>query len=79
MEREPILLEYHQESKTGLRQSRPVFVSEDGNLFFLQIRQMHFCILQQLDHHLADVLVQEVMLQCGKRQETCPGHHMDAV
>jgi hypothetical protein len=40
---------------------------------------MQFRVIQQLDHHLTDVAVEIMILQCGKRQEACACHNMNAV
>src|SRR5829696_6026751 len=48
-------------------------------LRFDQACQMQFRVIQQLDHHLTDVAVEVMILQCGKRQEACACHNMNAV
>jgi hypothetical protein len=48
-------------------------------LGFLQVLQMLFGVIEQIDHHLADMLVEIMCLQRGERQEARASHHVDAI
>ena len=59
-------------------------ISEVSEISYLilnccQSRQMHFRIIQQLDHHLADVSVEIMILQRGERQEARACNDVNAI
>jgi len=45
----------------------------------LESCEVQLCVLQQLDHHLSDVAIQIMILQCGEGQEARAGYDVNAV
>jgi len=49
------------------------------SLFALNIGEMKFGVVQQLDHQLTNMAVQEMIFQSGKRQETRTRDYVNAI
>ena len=45
----------------------------------LQVFQMLFCVLEQVDDRFANVWIEKVVLEGGKGKEACPCHNVNAV